>query len=803
MATDQESPQQLSVEPDAKLGGVEELLSNINCTPGLREWVTPESVALAPIPVKREDSWGIMSLLAVPTQLENGSKGFLAPWGAVEWNWTEKKVTQMIDLRLRDETASLRGSKTISALPADKKITLEPMDSTHREKALFHALNELLSTPPSTQTDLTPLAEHYAGILPSEVYPYYWVLNSASKDWLHHSVSAAALTSTQQIGEELIQDTTAKKKEQHGTQQSLPTPPQLLKPPSDLTKQIGPWLRRSLALAESSSREVASELQALDARWRLPGFRLAFVGEFSRGKSSLLNSLLGRSLLPVGALPTTATLTSIVAGPEDRMEVRFSKDNQEVRSLEKSSWKDLLAIDRAGNDNELSAEVQLTLNHPWLRSLDVELIDTPGAGDLSGHRAAVLFDLLSQCDATVLLVSAAMPFSMTEASFLTQEVIGRHIPCILVVVSKLDTLPEQERPKILNVIRDRVAQISTAIPVLPLHPVDTTATAQETLEAVRAQIEAMVARSDRRAWRSRQVAEQIADHLDHLMEIGSTAIAAIRMSAAERQKALEKAQAETSKVELEWERIRLELDKRRLQLDQKLQLDITVAKTELLETLSLELRKTPDPKSWWERDLPFRMRRELIALGRKSETYILTAIARDFEWLQTEVARIFGTKLARQAADSQETTEIASDLRELQLSDMKLYRLLTRIGSGAAMASMSLIGGPVGIAASVTVGILVDQLLTQSLEKQRHLLAQELTPSVDRGIEEYCSGVSDRLRQLYHQLIEQMTQGQTAWRTAKDAALKTAGSESNEKACQQIIDQASALRKDIYTALKQ
>jgi hypothetical protein len=108
------------------------------------------------------------------------------------------------------------------------------------------------------------------------------------------------------------------------------------------------------------------------------------------------------------------------------------------------------------------------------------------------------------------------------------------------------------------------------------------------------------------------------------------------MSAAERQKALEKAQAETSKVELEWERIRLELDKRRLQLDQKLQLDITVAKTELLETLSLELRKTPDPKSWWERDLPFRMRRELIALGRKSETYILTAIARDFEWLQTE-----------------------------------------------------------------------------------------------------------------------------------------------------------------------
>jgi hypothetical protein len=122
MATDQESPQQLSVEPDAKLGGVEELLSNINCTPGLREWVTPESVALAPIPVKREDSWGIMSLLAVPTQLENGSKGFLAPWGAVEWNWTEKKVTQMIDLRLRDETASLRGSKTISALPADKRL---------------------------------------------------------------------------------------------------------------------------------------------------------------------------------------------------------------------------------------------------------------------------------------------------------------------------------------------------------------------------------------------------------------------------------------------------------------------------------------------------------------------------------------------------------------------------------------------------------------------------------------------------------------------------------------------------------
>ena len=68
---------------------------------------------------------------------------------------------------------------------------------------------------------------------------------------------------------------------------------QILSPPPsedshNLTEWIHLWLNECLVLSNSSGCEdITTELKALNSRWELPGFRLAFVGEFSRGKSSL------------------------------------------------------------------------------------------------------------------------------------------------------------------------------------------------------------------------------------------------------------------------------------------------------------------------------------------------------------------------------------------------------------------------------------------------------------------------------------------------------------------------------------
>ncbi|MGH2415671.1 MAG: dynamin family protein, partial [Microcystaceae cyanobacterium] len=374
-------------------------------------------------------------------------------------------------------------------------------------------------------------------------------------------------------------------------------------------------------LAESSKLEnIVSELQALETRWHLPGFQLAVVGEFNRGKSTLINRLLGRSLVPVGTLSTTAIPTFITPGADECMEVRFSKKHSEVRSLQEASWSDLLGT--ASGESEMVTQVQLTVDDPWLRSLDVELIDAPGIGDLNGHHTSLVFDLLSQCDAAILVVSANSPFGMGEGAFLKQEMMGRHIERILVVVSHLDTIAQEDRARVLTHIRRRVTEVSEKITILPLHPVDHT-TEAVVLNAVRTQIATMVSKGERKAWRSQQVAGQLADHLSQMSQIGEAAIATARMNPVEREKALQQAQAEVQKAELRWQKIRRELDKRCQQCYQLLKEKILSAKTELLEVLAFELSRTSNPKLWWERELPFRLRREFPSLSRKSEDLFL------------------------------------------------------------------------------------------------------------------------------------------------------------------------------------
>ena len=61
-------------------------------------------------------------------------------------------------------------------------------------------------------------------------------------------------------------------------------------------------------LLEMNKPELAAQLDALERDRGRSRFTVAVVGEFSRGKSTLINRLLGRSVLPVGNMPTTAML---------------------------------------------------------------------------------------------------------------------------------------------------------------------------------------------------------------------------------------------------------------------------------------------------------------------------------------------------------------------------------------------------------------------------------------------------------------------------------------------------------------
>ncbi len=803
MSIDRDLLRKISEKTHQQQSGIASLSRGIHRLPDLRDWVTFETIALPPIPAQRLGDWGLISLLAVRKKNSDGIEGYATPWAVVEWSLGTMTVVRKTDLRSIKASDPLWVSKVIVDRPADLSINLTVPLRILRENALFTSLDEFCSNATRTQADFTELAKHYAGIIPQEIYAYYHDLVPESKSWLRADLPAINLESIS-APQGLATEQNQKKHPDETANLERPKIP--LQLPRDLTDRLANWLRQSAdinnALA-TENREIGEQMSALlkniHNRQLLPGFRLAFVGEFSRGKSCLINHLLDRNILPEGTLPTTATLTSIVAGAAEQMEVRIG-GKTEIRSLEEASWEELLATDLAGSDREVFAGVRITIDHEWLQSLDLEIIDTPGAGDLNDKRANLVLDLLNQCDAAVLLVSATSPFSMTEAAFLEQEVIGRHVPRIIVAVSKLDTIVANEREKVFQNIAQRIAKVSSDIPVLATYPIDQSSTESTTLSNLMTQIESLVDRGERRIWRSRQVSQQISDWLDRSIEMSQAAILSIQMDAEERERQAKQVQIKLEKADIDWINLQVEVDRRRLKRAKEIRQKVFNIQEELLENLEFEIQKVTDLKEWWERDLPFRLRRELTIISRNVENLLVKFLAEDIDWLQHHLKTIFATNIKPQSPAPQTDRGIDFALNDREIVDVQKYRLFTRLGSTAAIIGGSIVGGPIGIAASTGVLIMSEQYLNQELDKQREVLVGDLRRVVDISLDRYCQEIADRLRQLYQSTIADLENERATWIFSKKVALNVDKKE-REQNWQQIINKSQKLQQEIAGAL--
>ena len=150
----------------------------------------------------------------------------------------------------------------------------------------------------------------------------------------------------------------------------------------------------------------SGELAALCQRVESDVFNLVAVGEFKRGKSSVLNALIGMDILPVGVVPLTAIATIVSHGEQVTVEVAF--DNGERRSVAPQALADYVTEKGNPHNSRGVQEVYVTCPSPWLAS-GVRLIDTPGIGSVYRHNSEVTYRFLPHADAVLFLLSADQP----------------------------------------------------------------------------------------------------------------------------------------------------------------------------------------------------------------------------------------------------------------------------------------------------------------------------------------------------------------------------------------------------------
>lgn len=194
-------------------------------------------------------------------------------------------------------------------------------------------------------------------------------------------------------------------------------------------------LNRIIEIAESlEQKSIAERLRAIDERTQNPSAQLILplIGEFSAGKTSLINALTDSKVLEIASLPTTATLYQIIFGAPENKAVALSAEGEEVE----------LQLDALKND-ELKTYPTVTLFDTSTKvPKDIIFVDTPGLSSPDPRHREVLTSILPRVDAILLTVDANQAVTRSLVEFVKSMRLAEKP--IYLILNKIDTKSPSE-----------------------------------------------------------------------------------------------------------------------------------------------------------------------------------------------------------------------------------------------------------------------------------------------------------------------------------------------------------------------
>lgn len=182
--------------------------------------------------------------------------------------------------------------------------------------------------------------------------------------------------------------------------------------------------------------------EALEQKLAESTFNLVVAGQFKRGKSSVINALLGEALLPTGVVPLTSIVTAIRFGVRKAATIELQDGRDHTIPIERLE----LYVTERGNPSNAHGIKQVLVDYPsgWL-ARGIHLVDTPGIGSVYQHNTDVAQQYLPQADAVLFIASADQPLGTAELDFLTS--IRTYAEKIFCLLNKTDYLSPTELPE--------------------------------------------------------------------------------------------------------------------------------------------------------------------------------------------------------------------------------------------------------------------------------------------------------------------------------------------------------------------
>jgi len=189
-------------------------------------------------------------------------------------------------------------------------------------------------------------------------------------------------------------------------------------------------LNRIIEIAESlEQKSIAERLRAIDERTQNPSAQiiLPLIGEFSAGKTSLINALTDSKVLEIASRPTTATLYQIFFGSTENKAVALTTEGESVE----------LQLDSMKNEELLKYPTVNLFDTSTKVPKDIIFVDTPGLSSPDPKHREVLISILPRVDAILLTVDANQPITRSLLAFVKEMRLAEKP--IYLILNKTDT----------------------------------------------------------------------------------------------------------------------------------------------------------------------------------------------------------------------------------------------------------------------------------------------------------------------------------------------------------------------------
>lgn len=209
-----------------------------------------------------------------------------------------------------------------------------------------------------------------------------------------------------------------------------------------------------------TKKHLVSQLQLIHNKQKDKKLNLSVVGEFSTGKSSFINALLGYDLL-VSSVVQGTTVVNTVIEYHTRPVLKILKKDGCCNVIDVQSIEEL--------KNKLS---DITTNHKSARNIElvrvgipsdllnkgIRIIDTPGTNSIESWHEDVTKDAIKNLsDLSIILTDAIHPLPRTFFDFIDGNLVDIYAQCAF-IVTYYDKIKKSERIHTLDYIRRRLAQ---------------------------------------------------------------------------------------------------------------------------------------------------------------------------------------------------------------------------------------------------------------------------------------------------------------------------------------------------------